>query len=503
MLIQWVEARPRWELNIIGCNCWDLGPALRLHQARTWLLAVLLATLPGSFVVAQEAVGFSAKAEIAASASRLKGRIELTLSPAQPAYGVEVYARAYGTKFLIGEVGYWERGERRAFDFTSSSRHPFPGDYTLLVELAFRDEADANHGLAAAFGYRFGGPQGAESEGSEAHESVAVSLRDDRVDWKLPETGVSDVRLTLTTEPAWALIEPLTPPATRFWLEATGKRIAIPNSQYRQLARLDWVENEQHFSRIQHWTLQTDANGTWTPASVAPMASWMSKAGWIAVLATLLGAVSSAFAWRRHRRGSGRPLRSDAIAEEWIGGLTLLALVGWTISHATPSLWLTRTWSTGGDTASQVFYAKVFMDWLPSGKLSGWLPESFAGFPAFTFYFPLPFSLAGILQFVVGQQVAFKLVSMLPAFLLPAATYVLGWIWGWRAPLRLLAAAAATGFILGDATSIWGGNVLAQLAGEFAYSWGLLLAVLFGEFSPLHFVMGAAGGCWPALQRRS
>jgi hypothetical protein len=42
-----------------------------------------------------------------------------------------------------------------------------------------------------------------------------------------------------------------------------------------------------------------------------------------------------------------------------------------------------------------------------------------------------------------------------------------------------MAAAGATGFILADATSIWGGNVLAQLAGEFAYSWGMLLAVIF------------------------
>lgn len=67
--------------------------------------------------------------------------------------------------------------------------------------------------------------------------------------------------------------------------------------------------------------------------------------------------------------------------------------------------------------ASQVFYAKVFMEWRPPGNISGWLPESFAGFPAFTYYFPLPFTLMGLLQFAVGQQVAFKLVSMLPAFL--------------------------------------------------------------------------------------
>ena len=157
----------------------------------------------------------------------------------------------------------------------------------------------------------------------------------------------------------------------------------------------------------------------------------------------------------------------------------MAALTFWIISHANPALWLTETWATGGDVASQVFYAKVFMEWLPAGKVSGWLPESFAGFPAFTFYFPFPFTLAALLQFVVGQQVAFKLASMLPVFLLPVSTYVLGACWGWRVPMRLLASAGAMGFILGASTSIWGGNVLAQLAGEFAYSWGFLFAVLF------------------------
>jgi hypothetical protein len=172
-------------------------------------------------------------------------------------------------------------------------------------------------------------------------------------------------------------------------------------------------------------------------------------------------------------------IRLSPRAEEWLGIAALLALTAWTVSHASPTLWLQQSWSTGGDVASQVFYAKVFMEWLPTGKISGWLPESYAGFPAFTFYFPLPFTLMGLLQYVVGQQVAFKLVSMLPVFLLPAASYATGAMFRWRVPARLLSATGVAGFILGTSTSIWGGNVLAMLAGEFAYSWGLMLAVLF------------------------
>jgi hypothetical protein len=178
---------------------------------------------------------------------------------------------------------------------------------------------------------------------------------------------------------------------------------------------------------------------------------------------------------RRHASHSN----GTSLQSEWFGVLALLTLTAWAIAHSNPSLWISRTWASGGDVASQVFYARVFMEWLPEGKISGWLPESFAGFPAFTFYFPLPFALMGLLQYAVGQQLAFKLVSMLPAFLLPAATYGMGSMFGWRVFTRLMAAAGATAFILTDETSIWGGNVLAQLAGEFAYSWGFLLVALF------------------------
>ncbi len=168
------------------------------------------------------------------------------------------------------------------------------------------------------------------------------------------------------------------------------------------------------------------------------------------------------------------------IRNEWAGATIVMLVTAWLISHAHPELWITPTWSTGGDVASQVFYAAIFADeWFFNGKISGWMPESFAGFPAFTFYFPLPFSLIALLSPIVGTPIAFKLVSMSPAFLLPAATYAMLGLWRWPVALRLAGLAGAAGFILTEETSIWGGNILAQLAGEFAYSWGLLWAVLF------------------------
>jgi hypothetical protein len=267
-----------------------------------------------------------------------------------------------------------------------------------------------------------------------------------------------------------------------------------PKRRDRHQDRLEWVRDDQRLSRAFDRTLPTDASGEWQPVADTPGAPWWRRSGWLWTLAGLIGIAAVAASWLpRSKRPDCRSWLNRR-QEEWAGGLALLALSAWTLSHAVPSLWLTHTWSTGGDVASQVFYAKVFMEWLPTGKISGWLPESFAGFPAFTYYFPFPFTFAGLLQFVVGQPVAFKLASMLPAFLLPAATYALGCFWGWRVPLRLLAAVGTTGFILGDATSIWGGNVLAQLAGEFAYSWGLLFSVFF--WGTLSLALRNGGRWW-------
>ncbi len=451
---------------------------VRIHLlALLWLISEL---------VSAQGIFFTSTAELTSSPVQLDGRVSLTLNATEPVYDVLVFARAQSNKELIGEFRYWEPGLRQDFDLHLTSMHTVPGDYHLLIEVAFRDKSGANLSVAMSYAYRIAAPENSEDPvpgQDSAGFPISVAPVGDRIGWQLSVKDLSEVRLTLTTEPAWNSPTLLTPSSEIIVLEKTGKRPAIPNWRYGQKARLDWVQHGHHFSRIFDWALDTGANGVWNQKSVPETVAWWRKPAWLWTLAVLSTVGIGLLAWRSGR-DAGQPLLTTR-QEKWASGIALLALTAWSLSHANLALWLTHTWSTGGDVASQIFYAKVFMEWLPLGKISGWLPESFAGFPAFTFYFPLPFTLAGLLQFVVGQQVAFKLVSMLPAFLLPVATYTMGWFWGWRAPLRLLAAAGATGFILTDATSIWGGNVLAQLAGEFAYSWGMVFAALFwGSLAP-------------------
>ncbi len=168
------------------------------------------------------------------------------------------------------------------------------------------------------------------------------------------------------------------------------------------------------------------------------------------------------------------PTGRDAMALLMLGGF-----IAWLIGHARPDLWFTPTWATGGDTAAHLFYAREFSHWFWQGKISSWMPESFTGFPAFSFYFPFPFILIALISPLLGFQIAFKLIAMLPSFLLPLAAYALGRSARWPIPVSLSAALAAAGVILGEETSIWGGNVLAQLAGEFAYNWGMTLTLVF------------------------
>ena len=60
-------------------------------------------------------------------------------------------------------------------------------------------------------------------------------------------------------------------------------------------------------------------------------------------------------------------------------------------------------------------YVATFLreELLPRGRVSGWAPGWFAGIPMLTFYFPLPYVLIAALTLPLGDQVAFKLVTVL------------------------------------------------------------------------------------------
>ena len=137
-------------------------------------------------------------------------------------------------------------------------------------------------------------------------------------------------------------------------------------------------------------------------------------------------------------------------------------------------------WPTGGDSASHLLYAWLYAEELLfSGHITPWVPEVFGGLPFLSYYFPLPFIVIALLSKLIGIASAFKWGAFLAAMLLPGAVFVSSRHWlklSW--PAALFGALGALAFILHEQNSIWGGNLLSTLAGEFSYSYGILFAAL-------------------------
>lgn len=439
-------------------------------------------------------VNFNAEASLTATQTELFGEITLHFTDSDPLLDVKLSILGTdATAHDIGKVATWAANTPLTFPFTLPATHDYPGLYHALVHLTFEDATGHGYSATLPLEYRV-------ERAASAPANVNVSLEKGNLIWDISGVDDDHVFLAVSSEPAWHTRPIYTPLDKRLELAPNGLRSAVPNWHYPQQGRLEWVQDGQHFSRMLEWAILTDAQGQWNPQRSAeqPRSPWRNPLVlWIlAGIATVVAV--ALFLIRRRAAASDERTRTH----EWVGGATLVVLTAWLISHSSPDLWWERTWSTGGDVASQVFYARIFMEWFPS-KISGWLPESFAGFPAFTFYFPFPFMLSAIFALPFGEQIGFKLASMLAAFLLPAGTYIMGALWRWPVTVRLLAAAGAAAFILTEVTSIWGGNALAQLAGEFAYSWGILNTTLFWGLLALALRRGGRwwllAGVWEAV----
>ncbi len=158
----------------------------------------------------------------------------------------------------------------------------------------------------------------------------------------------------------------------------------------------------------------------------------------------------------------------------------LLLIFALLLSYFTPDLLLSETTTSGGDTASDYYPAKYLKDYLlPHGKIVGWSPGWYAGFPLFQFYFPLLFVIMTMLSFFIPLEIAFKLLTVLGTFLLPLTTFLCFRIMRFKFPMPIIAATFTLAFLFMEANSMWGGNIPSTLAGEFSHSFSIALAVLF------------------------
>ncbi len=165
--------------------------------------------------------------------------------------------------------------------------------------------------------------------------------------------------------------------------------------------------------------------------------------------------------------------------------LVVFAIIyGFLLSYFTPACLFSKTITTGGDTPSHYAAANYLIHTLlPKGTIIGWMPGNYAGFPLFQFYFPLPFLIMALLKVFMPLQIAFKVVTVLGIFLLPLCAYGCLRLLRQPSPIPTIGAIFTLPFLFMDANSMWGGNIPSTLSGEFAYSLGFALLVLYiGSF---------------------
>ncbi len=167
----------------------------------------------------------------------------------------------------------------------------------------------------------------------------------------------------------------------------------------------------------------------------------------------------------------------------WVPGaitvITIASVIVVTLSQLHPSLLFSNTTTTGGDTGAHIAMPKYLESLLSHGQLTGWDPGWYDGFPLYTFYFTIPDLFIAIGGWVIPYDVAFKMGTILGSVLLPICAWAAGRLFRLRPPIPTLLAAATLPFLFDYTFTIYGGNLFSTLAGEYAFSFSLSLAVLF------------------------
>jgi len=160
--------------------------------------------------------------------------------------------------------------------------------------------------------------------------------------------------------------------------------------------------------------------------------------------------------------------------------MAVLGVIAVTLWQVHLNLLLTNTTTTGGDTGAH-FMMPAFLrsNLLSHGRLTGWDPSWYAGYPIYTFYFVVADLVTALGSFLAPYDIVFKLTTMLGSVTLPVAAWACGRLFRLRSPGPAALAAAMLPFLFDYTWTIYGGNLFSTLAGEYAFSLSLSLAVLF------------------------
>ena len=217
--------------------------------------------------------------------------------------------------------------------------------------------------------------------------------------------------------------------------------------------------------------------------------------------------------------------RRERFVRRTVDWVVVAACAVFVFANLHPGQILSSAVPAGGDMGAHVWGPAFLRDHLlPSGRISGWTPDWYAGFPAYQFYMVVPSLLivaldvglfggwtmvlplaavaglvwagtrtsgwrrwalvaaaavvvVGVVELPYGT--AFKLVTVLGLVSLPLCAYAFGRLADLPFPGPALLAAASVLFLFDRNFTIYGGNVASTLAGEFAFSISLSLALLY------------------------
>jgi len=170
----------------------------------------------------------------------------------------------------------------------------------------------------------------------------------------------------------------------------------------------------------------------------------------------------------------------NASVESWISfavvGVACLAV----LYRLRPAEIFSDSTPTGGDMGAHVWGPAFLRDeLLPNLRLRGWSPDWYAGFPVMQFYMVLPYLAIVALDIVLPYGMSFKVVAVSGVVTMPLSAWAMGRLARWPFPVPPLLSVAALLFVFDFNFTIYGGNIASTLAGEFAFSISLSLALVY------------------------
>ena len=194
----------------------------------------------------------------------------------------------------------------------------------------------------------------------------------------------------------------------------------------------------------------------------------------------------------------GQRLRNFCTPLRILDVLVVLVVVYVIIWSLHPALLLSSSTITGGDTGSHLALPAFLRTQGNLFNLTPWYPGWFAGMPAYTYYFVLPDFLATLASYVLNFSVAFKLATVLGSVMMPVAAYAMGRLFRAPRPVPVALAVATLPFLFDASYTIDGGNLFSTMAGEYAFSMSLALALItIGLFA--RGVRTGRGYWWAAI----